>query len=172
VSKPVKNSPRSILAQLRHKAQGEGRNVQHLLRYYAIERFLYRLAQSPYADRFVLKGALIFLAWGIDLPRPTRDIDLRGVVPNDVATTCDRVGSRSMVAGRKVTHGVSLITRYANTLRQPLQPYRLRRLQQFQIRRVGVLPHAALDRFEQPLRDGLPGPRVALGKELLHLFIA
>ena len=29
------------------------------MQYYAIERFLYRLSQSDYADSFILKGALV-----------------------------------------------------------------------------------------------------------------
>lgn len=84
MSESVKNLPVSILRRLRNRAQAEGRNAQDLLRYYAIERFLYRLSQSPHVDQFVLKGALIFLAWGIDFPRPTRDIDLRGSASIDV----------------------------------------------------------------------------------------
>jgi hypothetical protein len=30
-----------------------------LLQYFATERFLYRRAQSPFSDRFILKGALL-----------------------------------------------------------------------------------------------------------------
>jgi len=86
VSETAKNAPASILHRLRNKARAEGRNAQDLLRYYAIERFLYRLSQSAHAERFVLKGALIFLAWGLDFPRPTRDIDLAGFVAGDVET--------------------------------------------------------------------------------------
>ena len=91
MSESVKNMPVSILRRLRNKAQAEGRNAQDLLRYYAIERFLYRLSKSSHADRFVLKGALVFLAWGINLPRPTRDIDLRGFVSSNVETMCSMV---------------------------------------------------------------------------------
>lgn len=79
-----KNLPVSVLARLYNKAKADGRNHQDLIHYYAIERFLYRLAQSPYANDFVLKGALIFLGWGLNLPRPTRDIDLCWHVPYDV----------------------------------------------------------------------------------------
>jgi hypothetical protein len=55
-----------------------------MLQYYAMERFLYRLAQSPHADRFVLKGALLFRAWGGPASRPTRDIDLLARMGNTV----------------------------------------------------------------------------------------
>lgn len=87
MSESVANLPISILHRLRNKAQVEGRNAQDLLRYYAIERFLYRLSQSSHAEQFVLKGALIFLAWGIHFPRSTRDIDLRGSAAIDIETT-------------------------------------------------------------------------------------
>jgi len=40
---------------------------------YAIERFLYRLSQSPYADQFVLKGAMLLQMWLPEAGRPTRD---------------------------------------------------------------------------------------------------
>jgi predicted nucleotidyltransferase component of viral defense system len=86
MSEHVVNLPVSVLHRLRNKARAEGRNPQEILRYYAIERFLYRLAQSDYAEQFVLKGALIFLAWGLDLARPTRDIDLAGFAPANVET--------------------------------------------------------------------------------------
>ena len=49
-----------------------------LLTRYAIERFLYRLTQSPYADQFVLKGAMLLQIWLPEAGRPTRDLDLLG----------------------------------------------------------------------------------------------
>jgi predicted nucleotidyltransferase component of viral defense system len=81
----IKNLPASIHGRLRNKARERGRPFQEILQYYANERFLYRLAQSKHAQKFVLKGALIFFAWGIPLERPTRDIDLRGFTQNTLA---------------------------------------------------------------------------------------
>ena len=46
----------------------QGRPFQELLQYFAMERFLYRLAKSPYSDRFVLKGALLLTAWRASIP--------------------------------------------------------------------------------------------------------
>lgn len=43
-----------------------------------MERFLYRLSRSSYAEQFVLKGALLLLAWIGETLRPTRDADLLG----------------------------------------------------------------------------------------------
>jgi hypothetical protein len=65
-------------------AKASGRPFQEVLEYYAMERFLYRLARSGHAGRFILKGALLFRAWGGAATRPTRDIDLLGRVENTV----------------------------------------------------------------------------------------
>ncbi len=45
---------------------------------YALERLLYRLAQSQYAGQFILKGAMLFVLWTKSAHRPTRDLDLLG----------------------------------------------------------------------------------------------
>ncbi len=45
---------------------------------YAVERYLYRLSRSRYAERFVLKGALLMHVWLGEMIRPTRDADLLG----------------------------------------------------------------------------------------------
>jgi hypothetical protein len=67
-------------------ARETGRPFQELLQYYAMERYLYRLSQSPHADRFILKGALMFTVWGAPTTRSTRDIDLLGQLNNNVDT--------------------------------------------------------------------------------------
>lgn len=51
---------------------------------YALERFLYRLGQSAHADRFVLKGAMLFNLWYSMPHRPTRDVDLLGFGASDL----------------------------------------------------------------------------------------
>jgi hypothetical protein len=81
---PVKNLPASVRQRLLNDARSHQRAFDEILQYYAIERFLYRLAQSPYGTRFILKGALIFTAWGTPLSRPTRDVDLMGFAGNTV----------------------------------------------------------------------------------------
>jgi len=50
-----------------------------------MERFLYRLGKSRFADRFVLKGALLLTAWRAPVSRPTMDIDLAGKTSNELA---------------------------------------------------------------------------------------
>lgn len=84
MNQPDKGLAAFIQARLRNLSKATGQNVDDLLYYFAIERFLYRLAQSSYCRNFILKGAFVFLAWGIPLGRPTRDIDLRGYVENSV----------------------------------------------------------------------------------------
>ncbi len=74
----------SVRARLLNIAKAEGSNFNQILVRYALERFLYRLSQSPHADRFLLKGALLFTLW-YDMPhRPTRDADLLGFGPSDL----------------------------------------------------------------------------------------
>ncbi|MFN0160545.1 MAG: nucleotidyl transferase AbiEii/AbiGii toxin family protein [Burkholderiales bacterium] len=74
----------SVRARLLAIAKSERSNFNQLLVRYALERFLYRLSTSAHADRFVLKGALLFTLW-YDMPhRPTRDADLLGFGPSDL----------------------------------------------------------------------------------------
>ena len=57
----ITNQAASIHQRLLNLARSTGRPFNELFQYYAIERYLYRLAQSPYRDRLVLKGALMLL---------------------------------------------------------------------------------------------------------------
>ena len=84
MKKEIKNLPASVHDRLKRLAKEEGRPFQELFYFYAIERFLFRLSESSYSDRFVLKGALMFAGWGIFPRRPTRDIDLQGLLRNSV----------------------------------------------------------------------------------------
>jgi hypothetical protein len=53
-------------------------DMQRLMDRYAIERFLYRLGRSRYADTFVLKGAMLLAVYLPAAFRSTRDADLLG----------------------------------------------------------------------------------------------
>ena len=81
----TKNLPASVRQRLANKAKETARPFQEVLQYFAMERFLYRLSRSRHADRFVLKGALMFTAWGAPASRPTKDIDLLARADNAVA---------------------------------------------------------------------------------------
>jgi len=87
VSRPApKNLEASIHQRLLNQARESGRPFNELLQYFAIERFLYRLSQSPHQEKFVLKGALMFAVWQAPPARPTMDIDLLGRMENQVET--------------------------------------------------------------------------------------
>jgi hypothetical protein len=83
----------SVRQRLLNQSRAQGRPFQELLQYFAMERFLYRLAQSPYADRFMLKGALLLMAWRSPVSRPTIDIDLAGRTSNEVDHIAELVGT-------------------------------------------------------------------------------
>lgn len=74
----------SVRRRLQNSAQASARPFQEVLQYFAMERFLYRLAESSHAENFVLKGALMFTVWGAPSARPTKDIDLLGHMQNSV----------------------------------------------------------------------------------------
>jgi hypothetical protein len=76
--KIARNVAASHRAKLLALAQRRGDDFQFLLGRWAIERFLYRLSRSSHKNDFVLKGAMLFLAWGGEVYRPTRDLDLLG----------------------------------------------------------------------------------------------
>ena len=79
------NAAVSVRARLLNMAKAQGVDFNQVLVRFALERMLYRLTRSPYADRFVLKGALLFTLW-YDMPhRATRDADLLGFGDGDPA---------------------------------------------------------------------------------------
>lgn len=59
-----------------NKARNDNRPFSELLQYFAMERFLFRLVNSPHADKFVLKGALMLWVWKSPISRATMDIDM------------------------------------------------------------------------------------------------
>jgi predicted nucleotidyltransferase component of viral defense system len=78
------NLAASVRARLLNVAKAQGSDFQQVLVRFALERILYRLTQSPHADRFLLKGALLFTLW-YDMPhRATRDVDLLGFGASDL----------------------------------------------------------------------------------------
>ena len=79
-----KNLAASVRARLLNVAKAQGVDFNQVLVRFALERILYRLSQSEHADRFLLKGALLFTLW-YDMPhRTTRDVDLLGFGPSDL----------------------------------------------------------------------------------------
>lgn len=75
-SKETKNVVASVLARLRNHSKSRRVPFQQVLQQYAIERFLYRISKSKYAQTVILKGALLLKTIGISGARPTMDIDM------------------------------------------------------------------------------------------------
>lgn len=84
VSGQVKNMGASIRQRLKNRARELKQPFDQVLRHYSIERFLYRLSESEYVDRFILKGAQMLVVWGGERIRPTKDIDLMGFTENSL----------------------------------------------------------------------------------------
>ena len=74
-AKQVKNLAGSLRAKLLNRSRERKEDFQFVLSRWIAERFLYRLGESQQHDRFVLKGATLFLIWQGKLARPTRDVD-------------------------------------------------------------------------------------------------
>ena len=75
MKQPVANYGDSVRARLLAIANREHLQLEYLLLRYAVERFLWRLGKSRYADRFILKGASAFAVWTGLFGRMTRDAD-------------------------------------------------------------------------------------------------
>ncbi len=75
-----------------------------LLNRFALERLLCRVAASPHADRFLLKGALLFSLWYDQPHRPTRDADLLGFGPDDAGTL---IATFSNIAAIEMDDGIA-----------------------------------------------------------------
>jgi hypothetical protein len=62
MSKPAPgNLAHSVFQRLLNYAKKHEENFNLLLSRYAMERFLYRLSKSEHSEKFVLKGALLFM---------------------------------------------------------------------------------------------------------------
>ena len=78
------NVAASVRTRLLNVAKAQGADFNQVLVRFALERILYRLAQSQHAERLLLKGALLFTLW-YDMPhRATRDADLLGFGASDL----------------------------------------------------------------------------------------
>lgn len=76
--KVLKDPAVSIRARLLNHAKQHNDDFQRILTRYAIERLLFRLSQTKEAERYVLKGAMLFVTWPEHVFRPTGDLDLLG----------------------------------------------------------------------------------------------
>ncbi|MDD5464900.1 MAG: nucleotidyl transferase AbiEii/AbiGii toxin family protein [Candidatus Omnitrophica bacterium] len=86
MKKDITNIQASIRTRLKNKAKETNRPFAEILQYYGMERFLYRFSRSKYADKFILKGALLFTVWQVPERRITLDIDFLARYDNKVAS--------------------------------------------------------------------------------------
>lgn len=84
IEKPKKNLGESIRQRLKNLSDQRNRPFDEILRYYAMERFLYRLSISPHAKKFFLKGGLMLRVWDSLDHRATMDIDLLARTSNQI----------------------------------------------------------------------------------------
>jgi len=105
------NIPASIRQRLFDLSKRENRPFGEVLQYYAMERFLFRLSKSKYAERFILKGALLLAVWRSEVSRSTMDIDLLGRIENseETITTAIRAILEQNVIDDGIVYDVSTI---------------------------------------------------------------
>ena len=84
-------NPESVKARLKNMSVKEGGSMQDNLFAYALERSIYRLSISEYADRFTLKGGVFLYAlFNKQFTRVTKDIDLLAdKIPNERCVSRD-----------------------------------------------------------------------------------
>ncbi|MES2262669.1 MAG: nucleotidyl transferase AbiEii/AbiGii toxin family protein [Pseudomonadota bacterium] len=97
------NLAASVRARLLNLAKAEQSDFNQVLVRFALERILYRLSQSPFADQFLLKGALLFTLWYDQPHRPTRDADLLGFGSSDLESLRQTF---AQIAGIEVNDGI------------------------------------------------------------------
>lgn len=85
MEKPKKSLEESIYSRLKNVAKQRKRPVQEVFKYYAMERFLYRLSVSSHQSSFYLKGGLMLMVWDPMSHRATVDIDLLAKTSNSIA---------------------------------------------------------------------------------------
>jgi predicted nucleotidyltransferase component of viral defense system len=92
------NVAASVRARLLNVAKAQGVDFNQVLVRFALERILYRMTQSQHADRYLLKGALLFTLW-YDMPhRATRDADLLGFGASDLVSVAETFRDIAAVA--------------------------------------------------------------------------
>lgn len=84
IEKSKKTLSESIRQELKHLSEKRNRPFDEILRYYAMERFLYRLSISSHAKKFFLKGGLMLKVWDSMDHRATMDIDLLAQTSNQI----------------------------------------------------------------------------------------
>jgi len=79
-----KNLAASVKARLFAVAERRDESFNLLMVRFGVERLLYRLSQSRHADKFLLKGAMLFALWDEKAHRPTQDVDFLAFGPTEL----------------------------------------------------------------------------------------
>ncbi len=128
----------SVLAKLKNKAKSSGISYQQCLQLFFQEEFLRKLAASPYADNFILKGGLFIYTLTNFESRATVDVDflMRGL-DNDLARMDEviaeilsvdtgndyitfKAGKTEQIAVQRKYHGIcTQVTGYIKNIRVP-----------------------------------------------------
>ncbi len=85
-----KNQAESVKGRLLKLARERKEDFNFILRQYVLQRLMYRLSVSEYANDFLLKGGLLFWVWKEDFHRPTKDMDLLGFGSDDITLLKDK----------------------------------------------------------------------------------
>jgi hypothetical protein len=82
-----RNHPVNAAASHRQKllnlAKARGQVFEEVLRQFALERFLSRIARSELQTKLILKGAQMLRVWDPAIQRPTMDVDFLARMSND-----------------------------------------------------------------------------------------
>jgi len=98
MKKEITNIAASVRKRLYDRAKQTNRPFDELLQYYAMERFLYRLSISTHRDKFVLKGALMFVVWKAPRARATKDMDFLAKTKNSIDNLVEVVREVCVIA--------------------------------------------------------------------------
>lgn len=100
----------SVKDRLKNIARSAGKDYNFVCIQYLQERFLARLDKSPYRNNFILKGALLLLAYKIPAVRPSKDIDFLG---QNTSNDMDQIESSIReIAGIDLQDGVSFDSKH------------------------------------------------------------
>ncbi len=86
----VKDIAASVKQRLLNVSRERREDYNFVLRQYVLQRLMYRLGVSAFADDFLLKGGLLFWVWNESFHRPTQDMDLLGFGSDDIALLKDK----------------------------------------------------------------------------------
>jgi len=86
----AKDIAASVKQRLLNVSRERREGFNFVLRQYVLQRLMYRLGVSAFADDFLLKGGLLFWVWNEDFHRPTQGMDLLGFGSDDITLLKDK----------------------------------------------------------------------------------